>query len=232
MPGHVDGYVDIASVAALLADPTRAAILFALGDGQALPAGRLADRVHVSPSTASNHLSKLVERRLLAVEKQGRHRYYRLAEPEIAGVLEALALVAPPAPIRSLRESDAARALRAARLCHNHLAGALGVAVTKAMVECSILAEVEDGYVVTDDGKEWLRILDVDRAWLRKSGQIFAPAHLDWSERQPHLAGVLGSALARRFIELRWVRLVTTSRAVRLTEEGKSGLRELLRVSL
>jgi DNA-binding transcriptional ArsR family regulator len=154
MPGHVDGYVDIASVAALLADPTRAAILYALGDGQALPAGRLADRVHVSPSTASNHLSKLVERRLLAVEKQGRHRYYRLAEPEIAGVLEALALVAPPAPIRSLRESDSAPALRAARLCHNHLAGALGVAVTKAMVECSILAEVEDGYVVTDAGKE------------------------------------------------------------------------------
>jgi DNA-binding transcriptional ArsR family regulator len=126
MPGDAD----IAAVATLLADPTRVGMLQALSDGRALPAGDLARHMRVSASTASNHLAKLVEHRMLAVEQQGRHRYFRLTDPDIVRMLEILAVYAPAAPIRSLRESEAARALRAARMCYNHLTGELGVALS------------------------------------------------------------------------------------------------------
>src|SRR5579859_755976 len=112
MPGDAD----IASVAALLADPTRTGMLLALSDGRALPAGDLARHVRVSASTASNHLTKLVESRLLVVEQQGRHRYFRLADPAIAQVLETLAIFAPPTPVHSLRESETASAIRTAHV--------------------------------------------------------------------------------------------------------------------
>ncbi len=126
------GEANVAAVAVLLADPTRTAILMALLDGRDWPAGDLARAAHVAPSTASNHLNKLVEHHLLRVEQQGRHRYFSLADPAIAQALELLAVVAPAAPIRSLRASEAAKAVRAARMCYNHLAGKLGVAVSQA----------------------------------------------------------------------------------------------------
>lgn len=220
MPGDAN----IALVATLFADPTRASMLLALSDGRALPAGDLARHVRVSPSTASNHLTKLVENRLLTVEKQGRHRYFRLADPAIAQVLETLAVIAPPAPIHSLRESEAARAIRAARMCYNHLAGELGVRLSQSLVEKNVLMVVDDGYLVTGDGERWLQALEVDCAKLKKQGLIFAPCHVDWSERRHHIAGALGAALAQRFFDLGWMRRLPTSRAVCLTDEGKSEL--------
>ncbi|HLZ62745.1 MAG TPA: metalloregulator ArsR/SmtB family transcription factor [Ktedonosporobacter sp.] len=228
MPGDAD----IASVAALLADPTRTGMLLALSDGRALPAGDLARHVRVSASTASNHLTKLVEHRLLVVEKQGRHRYFRLADPEIEHMLETLALFAPPAPIHSLRESEAACAIRAARMCYNHLAGELGVALAQALVEKNVLVTMDDGYLMTDDGEHWFRALGVDYTKLKKQGKIFAPHHIDWSERRHHVAGGLGAALARRFFDLDWVRRLPTSRAVRLTDEGQSELKKELGLCL
>jgi DNA-binding transcriptional ArsR family regulator len=157
---------DIAAVAALLADPTRAVMLFALSDGRSLPAGELARQARVSPSTASHHLSALVVRQWLAIKQQGRHRYFRLADPGIAHVLETLAIVAPPAPVRSLSQSEAARALRAARMCYRNLAGALGVALARAMVGHALLEPAEDGYLLTSAGMVWLRHLGVaDASW-------------------------------------------------------------------
>ncbi len=220
MPGDVN----VAAVAALLADPTRTAILMALLDGRAWPAGDLARAARVAPSTASNHLTKLVEHRLLSVEQQGRHRYFRLADPAIAHALEALAGLAPASPIRSLRESEAARAVRAARMCYNHLAGKLGVALSQALVEKEVLAKVDGGYLVTEHGERWLQEVGIDCSALKQQGQLFAPHHIDWSERLYHVAGALGSALAQRFFERGWMRRVLHSRAVRLTDEGQQAL--------
>jgi len=217
MPGDVN----VAAVAALLADPTRTAILTALLDGRAWPAGDLARAARVSPSTASNHLSKLVEHKLLRVEQQGRHRYFRLADPVIAEALELLAVFAPVSPVHSLRESEAGRALRIARLCYNHFAGKFGVALSQALLEKGILTKVDGGYLVTGDGECWLQEVGIECEALKKQGQIFAPHHIDWSERFHHVAGALGAALARRFLDLGWVIRVPNNRAVRLMEEGE-----------
>jgi hypothetical protein len=203
----------------------------ALLDGRAWPAGDLARVARVKPSTASNHLTKLVEHRLLSVEQQGRHRYFRLADPALAQALEALAGVAPTSPIRSLRESEAARAVRAARMCYNHLAGKLGVALSQALVEQAVLAKVDGGYLVTEQGERWLGKTGVECSALEK-GQLFAPHHIDWSERRYHIAGALGAALAQCFVEHGWLRRAPQSRAVRLTEEGERMLRQELGLRL
>ncbi len=228
----IGGDANVAAVAGLLADPTRAGILMALIDGRALPAGDLARRVRVSPSTASNHLTKLVEHKMLAVEQWGRHRYFRLADPAFAQTLEALAAFAPETPVRSLRESEAAKAVRAARMCYNHFAGQFGVALSQALVEKDVLTKVDGGYLVTDDGERWLLELGIDGAGLMKRGQIFAPHHIDWSERLYHVAGSLGAALAQRCFDLGWVRRLPTNRAVRLTEEGEHAFMKELGLSL
>lgn len=220
MPGDVN----VAAVAALLADPTRNAILMALLDGRAWPAGDLARAARVAPSTASNHLSKLVEHRLLKMEQQGRHRYFSLAEPALAQALESLAVLAPASPIRSLRESEAARAVRAARMCYNHFAGKFGVALSRALVEKEVLAKVDGGYLVTEEGERWLQEIGIECSALKQQGPIFATHHIDWSERYHHVAGALGAALALRFLELGWVKRVPGSRAVRLTEAGEQAV--------
>src|SRR5689334_16152276 len=140
----VDGDTDIAALGAVLAEPARARILLALGDGRALAASVLASEAGVAASTASGHLGRLVEAGLLDVLPQGRHRYYRLAGPEVGELLEVLARVAPPGPVRSLRQGTQAEALRSARTCYDHLAGRLGVAVFGALLEA--------GHVTGGDG--------------------------------------------------------------------------------
>src|SRR5918911_4958178 len=135
----MDGDADLAAVGALLAEPARARMLAALGDGRALPASVLAAEARVAPSTASEHLAKLVGGGLLAVESRGRRRYFRLYGPEIGDALEAVSRIAPAEPVRSLRESTRAEALRLARPCYDHLAGALGTALMDALVERGIV---------------------------------------------------------------------------------------------
>src|SRR5579859_7731117 len=131
--------VNIAAVAELIADRSRAAMLDALSGGQALPAGELTYRARITPQTASTHLAKLVEGGLITLTTQGRHRYYTLAGPEVAHMLEILSTFAPPAPVRSLREAVVAEHLRLARMCYDHLAGKLGVELTQALVDTSML---------------------------------------------------------------------------------------------
>lgn len=217
---------DIAAAAALFADPTRARFLTALGDGRALPAGELARRARVAPATASAHLAKLVDGGFLAVERQGRHRYFRFATPALAHALEALAVLAPPAPARGLSDSLIAADLRAARCCYDHLAGRLGVAVTNALVSRDALAIVEDGYAVTATGERWLADFGVDLGEARRRQRRFAPHCLDWSERYHHLAGSLGAALAARCFAQGWIARSAKSRAVQITTTGRAGFRE------
>jgi DNA-binding transcriptional ArsR family regulator len=219
---------DVASVAALIANPARAAILHVLMDERSHAAGELARAASVSPSTASSHLSALAGGALVVAEPSGRHRAYRLAGPAVAEAIEALSVLAPQ---RSSRP-PADGALRAARTCYDHLAGELGVGVTQAFVRRRILRPDGMDFELTRSGEQRLAGLGVDVDGAREQRRAFARACLDWTERQPHLAGALGAAVLRRFLELDWLRRSRTGRAVRLTAAGGDGLRETLGLDL
>ncbi|WP_433472253.1 ArsR/SmtB family transcription factor [Spirillospora sp. CA-142024] len=217
--------VDIAPVAALLADRARAAMLTALLDGRPLAAGELARTAGVSAQTASAHLARLLDGGFVTVIKQGRHRYYRLRGSEVAQVIEALSRISPPVEVHSLRQSRDARRLHEARTCYDHLAGIAGVTLFAALVEGGLIEATDgDAYEVTEKGEERLGELGLDLAVLRKTRRRFAWHCLDWTERRPHLNGALGAALTDRMIELGWFERGRTRRALAVTDAGLKGL--------
>jgi DNA-binding transcriptional ArsR family regulator len=213
--------VDIAEIAALIGDPARANMLSALMGGQALTATELAYEARVTPQTASAHLAKLTQARLLAVERQGRNRYFRLAGPAVANALESLMILAGDAPPR-----------RAARTCYDHLAGGLGVAVTDALVCRGFLVERGNEFVVTPEGLDWFGSFGIDVRALRRTRRVFARRCLDWSERRPHLAGTLGAAVAEQLFDRDWVVRIRDSRGLTITAAGRRGLRRSLGIEL
>ncbi|MFY0542605.1 ArsR/SmtB family transcription factor [Brevibacillus sp. H7] len=215
---------NIVEVASLIGEPSRVAMLLSLLSGKSLPASELARSARITPQTASSHLSKLVEGRLLICESYGRHRYYRLSSPEVGHALEALHAIASPKPVRSLRESDQLRAMRFARTCYDHLAGEIGVALTDRLLELGLLVESGKEYVLNAAGKKKLLGLGVDLERSPKSRRSFARQCLDWSERRHHLAGSLGASLTRRLFELGWIERLPDGRAVHLTQAGIKGL--------
>jgi DNA-binding transcriptional ArsR family regulator len=224
----VNGRADIASIGALLADDARASMILTLLGGEAIPAGELARRAGVSPSGASAHLRRLREGGLVTQESVGRHRYFRLASPELAEALESLARVAPVRPVSSFRESEGTRALKHARTCYDHLAGELGVAVVDALVERGVLTRGDAAFVIGDNGARWFGALGIDVDAVAGSRRSFARACLDWSERRPHLAGSLGAAVADVFFARKWIRRLPGGRAVAVTPDGRAWLeREL-----
>jgi DNA-binding transcriptional ArsR family regulator len=223
MPGDVN----IASVAAVLADATRVSILLALGDGRPHAASELARRARVTRSTASIHLARLVADGIIEAEKQGRHRYFRLVNPAIGAALEALAVSAPPTEVHSLRESLGGEAVRKARICSDHLAGQLGVRLTQALLEKEVLTDLEDGYLLSVRGSQWLRDFGVEGALIEPGLLGIVPRHPDWSEHSSHLAGMVGALLMERLFELEWIAHLPSSRAVRVTEKGQTGLRQV-----
>jgi DNA-binding transcriptional ArsR family regulator len=218
---------NIAFVANLLADPSRAAMCLALVGGESRPAGELAARAGVSAQTASNHLAKLIAGRILRVEQQGRWRYYRLAGAEVGHAVEALAVVAPP--IANGADGgglDAtARRLRDARTCYSHLAGRLGVALADALVAARWLEEDGRAYRLTPDGRRSLRGLGVDVRERRE--QPAARRCIDWTERRPHIAGPVGTALASLAVDRGWVRRVRGTRALVITPRGREQLQKV-----
>ena len=219
----MNAYPNISYIASLIGEPARAAVLQTLLDGRALPAGELARIAGVSPQTISSHLAKLVEGNLLTSETHGRHRYYRLADPEVAQVLERLSALAPPVQIKSLRQSDQHRKVRYARTCYDHLAGELGVAVTKVLVERGWLEPGDElQYQITKEGEAWCREFGIEVGAIQKGRRYLAKQCLDWSERRYHLAGALGAAFTSRLFELQWIVRDETSRAVQVTELGKT----------
>jgi DNA-binding transcriptional ArsR family regulator len=228
----MDADARIAPVAALVADATRSTILWALCDGRALPACELALRAGVTAPTISYHLDRLISGGLVAALRQGRHRYYRLADPGVVRILEALATVAPPAQARTFREGQTGKALRFARSCYDHLAGRLGVEITEALVARGCLVPSDQDFVVTAEGERLLSRLGVDVAAARGMRRRFARACLDWSERRHHLAGALGAVFLERLFVLQWIERTPASRAVRLTDGGRRALRERLGLTL
>jgi DNA-binding transcriptional ArsR family regulator len=211
---------DIAAVAAMVSDPARARILWALADGRGLPAGELARRAGVTPQTASSHFAMLTRGGFLLMIRQGRHRYYRLANSRVAQLLESLAAFAPEMPKEG--ESRCAPELRLARTCYHHLGG------RQAFLDHGWLFEDGLSYHLTDLGETRFTGLGIDLTELRRSGKILARPCLDWSERRNHLAGELERAVAECLFENRWICRVGSSRAVKLTDLGQQELpREL-----
>jgi DNA-binding transcriptional ArsR family regulator len=220
---------NIAAPASLIGDPTRATFLMALSQGRSLPAGELARRAHVTPSTASIQLAKLVDGGLLTAERNGRHRYYALADPNVASAIESLAVIAPRRPASSLKQSRIGSELQAARTCYDHLAGALGVALFDGLQRQRLLtAELEP----TRKGASRFAELGINVDELARRRRPLARRCLDWTERRHHLAGSLGAALAARCFDLGWIERLPSSRAVRVTEKGRRGLLRELRLDL
>ncbi|MFZ0705275.1 MAG: winged helix-turn-helix domain-containing protein [Candidatus Korobacteraceae bacterium] len=226
---------DFSDVAALFSDPGRSAMLIALMDGRALPAGQLAMIANVAPQTASSHLTKLVDGQLLAVEAQGRHRYYRLAGSEVAHAVEALMAITPRAN-QAVQKSAIRRtpdyALAYSRTCYSHLAGRLAVNLADALQHRGMLEPGEaNSFAVTQRGRNWFARLGIEITGREMKDPRFTRRCLDWTERRHHIAGHLGSAMLARFRELKWIAPIRDSRAVRVTLEGERKLWQLLRVN-
>lgn len=220
---------DVAAVAALIGDPARSRMLLALLGGRALPAGELADAAGVTPQTASAHLNKLRAGGLLALEAQGRHRYYRLTGGGAARLLEELTGFAaggePPNLTRPALEDE--DPLRFARTCYDHLAGRVGVALSDALVASGALVPAGRDYRVTRAGAGTLAGLGVEVASLARRRRHLARRCLDWTERRPHVGGAVGAALAGVMVERRWVVRTPGSRALHVTPGGLRGLEGL-----
>lgn len=220
---------NIARVAALIGDNARAAALSALMSGGALTATELADIAGVTRQTISFHLAKLHEAELLEVERQGRHRYYRIASPAVAQILESLMGMTPRADVNRPRTGPRDPALRKARICYDHLAGALGVLAYEQMLQQGVFEKHQEGLWLTEHGQMWFRRLGIDTTEVARARRSLCRACLDWSERRHHLAGSLGAAFMQRTLELGWAKRVSGSRTILFSDQGEAALLAILR---
>ncbi|MFI6684627.1 ArsR/SmtB family transcription factor [Streptomyces sp. NPDC050485] len=217
----------LAALAALLADETRATFCLALLDGRAWTAGELARHARVAPSTASEHLGKLIAGGLLTEERQGRHRYVRLADERTAHLVEELASHVTPAARapRDLRAVSASSAMARGRTCYDHLAGRIGIAITDAMTVRGLLSQ-DTGFALTAQGVRWYGELGI--ALEHRGKRPLVRGCLDWTERRPHLAGVAGAALCAHALDSGWCVRIGSERAVKVTGAGERALAETL----
>lgn len=218
--------VAVARIAGAIGEPARARMLFSLMDGHARTSTELAVVAEVSTSTASAHLNRLKDERLVKVITQGKHRFYSLEGPKVARVLEGLSVLVDQ-PRRKFVPNTPTR-LRAARVCYDHLAGQLGVSLHDRFKQLKWLSrasgEAEDAYELTAEGVKALESLGVDLEETRKLRRRFAYACLDWSERRPHIGGALGSALFQAALKKKWITRDLDSRAIHLTTSGRREL--------
>lgn len=221
------GTPNLAAIGQILGDPTRTLILEMLYDGRAWAASELANAAGITAQTASSHLRKLVEADLLAVEPEGRNRYYRLADSDVAEALEALLVLAmrrkQRPEIAAIRDDP----MRHARTCYDHIAGRFGILLIDRLLEQNCMQDNGDSYLLTDSGEALMAKLQIDVASLRDRRRPLTRKCLDWSERRHHLGGALGAALANTFFERRWIRRIDDSRALKITPEGKRDLEML-----
>ena len=213
---------DISAIASLLGDPARANMLAALMSGKALTAGELAKEAGVTAQTASGHLARLVAARLLLGEVQGRHRYFRIAGPDVAEALETLETLAARTGALRTRTGPRDAALRAARRCYDHLAGAAGVALYDALAAQGLVVATSDGLGLSAPGRARFAAEGIDIGALEARKRPLCRACLDWSERRSHLAGALGAAVMALVLARGWATLDATSRAVRFTAQGQA----------
>lgn len=215
----------LAEIGSIVGDPGRANMLMALLEGRALTARELADRAGVAPQTASTHLARLIGCGLVGMEKQGRHRYHRLASHEVAQMLEAMHLAATALTPRGtrIRPGPDDESMRIARSCYDHLAGRVGVALADVLIDRGYISLGADKGQVSDAGAAFLGQWGIDLAEAERAKRSFCRPCIDWSERRPHLAGAVGAALLDRLFSLGWVRRRSGTRALAITAPGHAG---------
>jgi DNA-binding transcriptional ArsR family regulator len=231
-PHHFDEHrtmpqPDLANIAAVLADPSRATMLTALMDGRALTATELAAAAQVSAPTASSHLARLTTSGLLTMIKQGRHRYFRIANEAIAHVAETLMLIATENPTPAPRTGPSDQALRRARVCYDHLAGELGVRLLDGLLTAGRLSERDGTLALLPAGEHWCVGFGIDVAALRRTRRPLCRACLDWSERRAHLSGALGAAILEQMFARGWVRRQSLGRALVVSPAGVRFIQQL-----
>jgi DNA-binding transcriptional ArsR family regulator len=220
----MDDAEKLANLSGQLADPARAAIVLSLMDGSSQPTGELQAAANVSPSSASIHLSKLVNARVLSVIKRGRLKYYRISNAAVAHAIEALTIIASPGTaVRQVARSSM-NPFSFARTCYDHLAGKLGVEIVNALQGQEIIQPAGKLFEVTDGGREWLHEFGIDCRALLAERRLFATQCLDFTERRYHLGGALGAAFLSRMMELEWLASSRVPRSVRLTTKGRTNL--------
>lgn len=222
---------DIARIAALIGDPARANMLSALMDGRALTATELAAEAGVTAATASGHLGKLCDGLLLEATKQGRHRYYRLAGVEVAETLEALMGLAQHTGATRVRTGPRDPEMRRARICYDHLAGQMGVALMDSLCAQGAVRLEDERAELTDAGLDLFRSFGVDAEALPRKRRPLCRPCLDWSVRRPHLAGALGAAILTRVQDLGWAERLPDSRVIRFSKPGEVAFREAFGVA-
>jgi DNA-binding transcriptional ArsR family regulator len=220
----------LAEVGALLAEPARAAMVLKLMDGSSQPTGELMLAANLSPSSASMHLSQLVDARILKMTKEGRHKWYRITTATVARAIEALQTIVDPGAALRVAAQSPLNPFAFARTCFDHLAGRLGVQLAVALQGEGFLRLSGKDYEITRKGFDWLAEMGIDRSELSSGRRMLAPQCFDFTERRQHVAGALGAALLRRMVELDWVRKTRVPRAVRLTTTGRTELEKRLRL--
>jgi len=213
----------IAEIAALVGDPARATMVSALLDGRALTASELALAARITPQTASTHLAKLTAAGLLSVARHGRHRYFRFASPRVTDMIDGIVAVALEKRPRYRPLSRQARALNAARICYDHLAGRLSVDLTDAFVARDHVVLDDEAAEITPAGTRFFAGLGIELPTRRSTRRHYCRLCLDWTERRPHIAGAVGAAITRRFFDLGWLERMKGSQAVLVTTVGRHG---------
>jgi DNA-binding transcriptional ArsR family regulator len=228
MEGFEKGFSRITS---LLGDKARSTMLWYLLDGRAYTATELAMCADISAQSASNHLSKMVNANMLIVKKQGRHRYYQYANPEIAHAIESIAgLVPVNAELKRMEKTEHSDFTQA-RTCYDHLAGKLGVAVTESLLQQKIIVSSNNVFEITKKGQPWFSDLGIDVNRLMQQRRSFLRPCLDWSERKYHIAGSLGAALLDLMLAEDWIRRIKKSRTVIITAKGEKNLYEYFKLT-
>ena len=223
---------EIGYITSLIGDPVRTNILWALLDNRAYTATELAICADTSPQNISMHLNKLVQADLLAVERQGRHKYYRFSKPEVAYAIEAISNLIPNDRHRKIVNNSTHSSVKHCRTCYDHLAGKVGVSITEALLMQKILELRENTYIVTEFGIDFFSDLEINIEVLKKQRRIFGKPCLDWSVRKHHLAGALGAALLDRLLALDYIRRTKNSRAVVVTSKGQQCLYDRFKISI
>jgi DNA-binding transcriptional ArsR family regulator len=207
--------------ATLIGDATRASILWNLLDGKAFTATELAIAIETSAQNISMHLGKLLDADLISVEKQGRHKYYRFSNKEVAYAVEAMANLIPKPEISAKKKTENYPPIKYCRTCYDHLAGKIGVALADSLLEQKIIIEKNNTFEVTSEGEKWFSDFGVNIGDAKKQKRIFLKPCLDWSERRYHIAGSVGTLLLNKMLEQDWIRRTKDSRVIIITAKGE-----------
>lgn len=221
---------EISQISALIGNPMRSVILWTLLDNRAYTAIELSNIVETSAQNISIHLSKLVNAELLSVESQGRHKYYKISNQEVASVIEGIANLIPKDKHRKIFNNNSN--IKYCRTCYDHLAGKIGVEITEKFLSENYIKLEDKTFIITPKGETFFKDFGINLLELKKQRRTFAKPCLDWSERKHHLSGSLATAVLNKMLELDWIRKIANSRAIMITSKGKKEFNDKLNLSI